>query len=82
MVEKQSPARREPPIALAGRSRSALVWPIAVEWPLLKVQRSVASRDDELQVPAPAVIGPQNLTGCSQSFAEVGSANSNDRFGH
>ncbi len=43
------------------------VLPIAVEWPLLKVQRSVASRDDELQVPAAAVIGPQNLTGCSQS---------------
>jgi hypothetical protein len=44
-----------------------LVWPIAVEWPLLEVQRSVASQDDEWQVPAAAVIGPQNLTGCSQS---------------
>lgn len=44
-----------------------LVWPIAVERPLLKVQRSVASQNDEWQVPAAAVIGPQNLTGCTQS---------------
>jgi hypothetical protein len=29
------------------------------------VQRSVASQDDGWQVPAAAVIGPQNLTGCS-----------------
>jgi hypothetical protein len=40
--------------------------PIAAEWPLLKVQRSVASQDDEWQVPAAAVIGLQKLTGCSQ----------------
>lgn len=43
-----------------------LLWPIAAEWPLLKVQRSVASQDDEWQVPAAAVIGLQNLTGSSQ----------------
>jgi hypothetical protein len=30
------------------------------------MQRSVASQDDEWQVPAAAVIGLQNLTGCSQ----------------
>ncbi|WP_291014758.1 hypothetical protein [Hydrogenophaga sp.] len=30
---------------------------IAVEWPLLKAQRSAASQDDEWQVPAAAVIG-------------------------
>lgn len=41
--------------------------PIAVEWQLLKVPRLVASHDDEWQVPAAAVIGLQNLTGCSQS---------------
>jgi Putative transposase len=44
-----------------------LVWPVAVEWPLPKVQRSVALQDDEWQVPAAAVIEPQNLTGSSQS---------------
>jgi hypothetical protein len=47
------------------------VRPIAAEWPLLKVQRSVASHDDEWQVPAAAVIGLQNLTGCSQPEAAV-----------
>jgi hypothetical protein len=46
-----------------------LVWLIAVEWPLLKVQRSLASQNHEWQVPAEAVVGPQNLTGCSQSEA-------------
>lgn len=30
------------------------------------MQRSVAPQDDEWQVPAAAVIGLQNLTGCSQ----------------
>lgn len=43
-----------------------LVRPIAVEWPLLKVQRSVASQDNEWQVSAADVIGLQNLTDCSQ----------------
>jgi hypothetical protein len=43
-----------------------VVRPIAVEWLLLKVQRSAASQDDEWQVPAAAVFGQQNLTGCSQ----------------
>ena len=38
----------------------------AAEWPLLKVQRSVVSQDDEWQVLAAAVIGLQNLAGCSQ----------------
>lgn len=47
----------------------SLVWPIAVEWPLSKVQRSVASLDDEWQVPAGAVIGPRKLIGCNQSEA-------------
>jgi len=42
------------------------VRPIADEWPLLNVQRSTASQDDEWQVPAAAVIGLQNLAGCSQ----------------
>jgi len=36
-----------------------LVRPIPFEWPLLKVQRSVVSQDNEWQVPAAAVIGPQ-----------------------
>jgi hypothetical protein len=48
-----------------------LAWPIVVEWPLLRVQRSVASQDDEWQVPTAAVIGPQNLTDCSQSAADI-----------
>ena len=43
-----------------------LVRPIAAEWPQPKVQRSVASQDDEWQVSTAAVIGLQNLTGCSQ----------------
>jgi hypothetical protein len=43
-----------------------LVRAIAGEWPLLKVQRSVASQDDEWQVSAADVIGLQNLTDCSQ----------------
>ena len=43
-----------------------LVRPIAVEWPLLQMQRSVASQDDEWQVPAAADIGLQDLAGCSQ----------------
>lgn len=46
----------------------AFVQSIAVEWPLLKVQQSVVSQDDEWQVPVAAVIGPHNLTGWSQSF--------------
>jgi hypothetical protein len=43
-----------------------LLRPIAAERLLLKVQRSVASQDYEWQVSAAAVIGLQNLTGCSQ----------------
>ena len=38
---------------------SPLVHTIAVEWPLLKVQRSVDTKDDEWQVLAAAVIGIQ-----------------------
>jgi hypothetical protein len=45
--------------------------PIAAEWPLLKVQRSVASQDNEWRVPAAAVIGLQNLAGCSQPQAAM-----------
>ncbi len=45
--------------------------PIAAERPLLKVQRSIASQDDEWQVPAVAVICLQNLTGCSQPQAAL-----------
>ena len=40
-----------------------LVRPIAAEWPLLKVLRSVASPDDEWPLAAAAVIWLQNLTG-------------------
>jgi hypothetical protein len=43
------------------------------------VQRSVALQDDEWQVPAAAVSGPQNLTGCSQSKAAVQAGSSNAR---
>lgn len=43
----------------------------AVEEPLLKVQRSVASQYDERQIPAAAVIRLQNQTDCSQSAAVV-----------
>jgi hypothetical protein len=42
------------------------VSPIGAEWPLLRVQRSVASQNDERQVSASAVTGLQNLTGRSQ----------------
>jgi hypothetical protein len=52
-------------------SFGSLASTITVERPLLKVQRSVASQDDEWQVPAAAVIGPGNLTGCSQSSAAL-----------
>ena len=45
---------------------------IAVEWPLLKVQQSVASQNDEWQVPAAAVLGLQNLTGRSQHITGIG----------
>ena len=48
-----------------------LVWPIAVEWPLLEVQRSVSSQDVEWQLPAPAVIGTQILTGRRQSWRNI-----------
>jgi hypothetical protein len=65
LLMAQSSQRKEPP-QNPGRFTRQLVRPIAVEWLLLKVQRSVASRDDEWQVPAAAVIGLQNLTGCSQ----------------
>lgn len=43
-----------------------LVRPIAAEWPLLKMQRPVASQGDEWQVSVEAVIGLQTLTGCKQ----------------
>lgn len=39
---------------------------VAVEWQLLKVQRTLALQDDKCQVPTAAVIGLQNLTGCIQ----------------
>jgi hypothetical protein len=39
---------------------------VAVEWQLLKVQRTLAWQDGKCQVPAAAVIGLQNLTGLSQ----------------
>jgi len=39
---------------------------VVAEWPLLKLQRSIASQDDEWQASAAAVTGLQNLTGCSQ----------------
>lgn len=39
---------------------------IADEWPLLNVQRSIASQDDKWQVPEADVIGLQNLTDRSQ----------------
>ena len=45
------------------------MWLIAAEWPLLTVQRSVASQEDEWQVSASTVIELQNLTGCSQPEA-------------
>jgi hypothetical protein len=50
-----SGSRRADPVE--GRSRSPLVWPIAVGRPVIKVQLSVALQDDEWQVPAAAVIG-------------------------
>ena len=50
------------------------VRPNAVEFPLFQVQRSAASHDDKCRVPAAAVIGSQNLSGCSQPEA----ANSED----
>lgn len=37
--------------------------PIGVEWPLLKVQRSVAWQDDAMKVTAAAAMGLQNLAG-------------------
>ena len=58
---------REDLAASACKTRSASCRPIAIEWPLLEVQRSDTSQDDEWQIPVAAVIGLQNLTGCSQS---------------
>jgi hypothetical protein len=57
-----------------------LAQPIAAEWPLLKVQRSVASQGDEWQVTAAAVIRLQNLTGCSQHIKVIECQNLNDRY--
>lgn len=57
---------REEPVALTDRSRSANREIMVVGLPLLEVQRSVASQNDEWPVPAAAVSGLQNLTGCSQ----------------
>ena len=59
---------------LIGCTKSALhrERPIAVEWPLMQMQRSVASQDDEWHVPAAAVIGLHNLTGGSQPFPDIG----------
>lgn len=54
-----------------------LVRPIAVEWPLMHMQRSVASQDDEWQFPAAAVIGLHNLTGGSQPSLDLGHARVN-----
>jgi hypothetical protein len=54
------------------------VRPIAVEWPLPKVQGSVASQDDEWQVPAAAVIELQNLTGSNQPARVIRSVKSYD----
>lgn len=53
---------------LIGCTKSALhrERPVAVEWPLLKMPRTLALQDDKCQVPAAAVIGLQNLTGWSQ----------------
>ena len=48
-----------------------LVSPIGAEWPLLRVQRLVASQNDERQVSAAAVVGLQNLTGCSQPTGDL-----------
>lgn len=48
-----------------GDARS-LMRAIFVELPLLKVQWSVSSQDDEWRVMAATVIGRQNLIGCSQ----------------
>lgn len=52
--------------------------PITVEWPLLKVERSVASQDYERPVAATAVIEQRNPTGCSQSEEAVPAGNPND----
>lgn len=51
-----------------GRSTRHLERHVDVEWPVLKVQRTLASQDGECQVPAAAAIGLQNLSGCSQSW--------------
>lgn len=48
---------REEPVPLAGRVALRLLWPMAVEGPLLKSQRMAVSQNDEWQVPAAAVIG-------------------------
>lgn len=57
---------------LIGCTKSALhrERPVAVEWPLLKMPRTLALQDDKCQVPAAAVIGLQNLTGWSQPQAD------------
>ena len=49
-----------------GKAARHLVWLLAAEWQLLKVQRSVASQDHERQVSAAAVIGLGNLTDSTQ----------------
>jgi hypothetical protein len=58
-------------VRLGGRSARHLERHVAVEWPLLKVQRTLATQDDECQVSAAAVIGLQNLTGCSQPASGI-----------
>lgn len=63
---------REEPVAWREGVTRHLVRPFAAEWPLLKVQRSVASQDDEWQVSAAAVIGQQNLAGGTQPCSAVG----------
>lgn len=63
---------REEPVASVDRSRSTLRETYRSEWPLLKVQRSVTSQDNEWLVPAAAFIGRQNLTGRSQPNPDIG----------
>jgi hypothetical protein len=74
MASLRAARSRHPRLFRVCRSRShwregaagQLVRSIAFDGPLLKVQRSVASQDDEWTVPAAAFIRLKNLTGCNR----------------
>ena len=76
---RRSATGRKEPFAWRVEAAGHIVRHTDFEWQLLKVLPSVASRDNEWQVPAAAVIGLQNLTGCSQRIMGTRLPNTHDR---